>query len=50
MLNEYGGVPLGKIKGFRAPFCEYLRDYSLKFTNSIVRFSKLYSRHIERNL
>lgn len=23
MLNQYAGVPLGKIKGFRAPFCKY---------------------------
>jgi hypothetical protein len=24
MLNQYGGIPLGKIKGFRAPFCKFL--------------------------
>ncbi|KAG0747258.1 hypothetical protein G6F57_007951 [Rhizopus arrhizus] len=26
MLNQYGGVPLGKIKGFRAPFLNYTTD------------------------
>ncbi|CAO0792151.1 unnamed protein product [Mucor circinelloides] len=26
MLNQYGGVPLGKIKGFRAPFLNYTQD------------------------
>jgi hypothetical protein len=24
MLNQYAGIPLGKIKGFRAPFCKYI--------------------------
>lgn len=24
MLNQYAGIPLGKIKGFRAPFCKHL--------------------------
>lgn len=22
MLHEYGGIPYGKLKGFRAPFCK----------------------------
>ncbi|KAI8988380.1 hypothetical protein BDF20DRAFT_329353 [Mycotypha africana] len=26
MLNQYGGVPFGKIKGFRAPFLNYTQD------------------------
>ncbi|KAG1456387.1 hypothetical protein G6F56_006841 [Rhizopus delemar] len=26
MLNQYAGVPLGKIKGFRAPFLNYTTD------------------------
>lgn len=26
MLNQYGGIPLGKIKGFRAPFLNYTQD------------------------
>ncbi|KAI8972644.1 hypothetical protein BDB01DRAFT_809422 [Pilobolus umbonatus] len=26
MLNQYGGLPMGKIKGFRAPFLNYTTD------------------------
>ncbi|KAI9471047.1 MAG: hypothetical protein EXX96DRAFT_466315, partial [Benjaminiella poitrasii] len=34
MLNAYGGIPNGKIQGFRAPFLNYTRD-------TLTRLSKL---------
>jgi hypothetical protein len=52
MLNQYAGIPLGKIKGFRAPFCKNLyssRNRKNYVLNIIFINSKLHSRYFKRN-